>query len=1027
MKTALAILVSLVLFPSMTVARSGEPDETFFEQKVRPILAGTCQKCHGAKKQEAGLRLDARQGLIQGGETGPAIVPGDPAKSLLIQAVTHAGDLAMPPDRRLSDVQIADLKRWVELGAPWPAGDRPVTIRTGEITEADRRFWSFQPLAHPPIPAVANRSWIRTDVDAFILAKLETNGISPSPLADRRTLIRRATFDLTGLPPTPREVSDFLADSSPDPFARVVDRLLASPRYGERWGRHWLDVVRYADTAGETADFPVREVHLYRDYVIAAFNNDKPYDQFLREQVAGDLLGLNAPPERYAEMVTATGFLAISRRFGFDPENYQHLTIQDSIDTLGQAFLGLSVGCARCHHHKFDPITTSDYYALYGIFDSTRYAFPGSEEKRRPRDFAPLVPPSEAGAKKKTFDEALAKFTAEIQSIDARKKATETELKSLVGLDGSFETHALAAGPGRPWGFVDGARVTGASQSPFTNVFPSGSRGISLPNNSANNAIEQALPRNRTPASDNLVHLNLDVRVVDSTGGGDGSYRIYLGHGPGNSAAIELYFNSRQFVARSGDVREAIRELKAGVWYNLQVVADLDKRTYSGTIGVPGDLTPFSARAFSTGWDGNLDYFFVDGYGHLGGNKPASELDNIAIQDDPFAPPGESPSGEHGDVGLDRQKQAAALRATLDGLAKERTELERSASALTMAGPYPVAYGMSEGQAHNARIQKRGEPTILGDEVPRRFLQILGGDAVPPDSGSGRLDLANWITRPGNPLTARVMANRVWQHHFGQGLVATENDFGRRGQAPSHPELLDFLSIRFRDGGWSIKSLHRQIMLSSTYRLSGAAGPELSTVDPGNALLSHFPRRRLDAEEIRDAMLSAAGTLDLSPAGPHPFPPVETWGFTQHAPFNAVYETRHRSVYLMNQRLKRHPFLALFDGPDTNSSTARRLVTTVPTQSLFFMNDPFLHEQAAALAGRILASSADDAERLTFAFETAFARVPTVDDRDESLAFLAAEKLDFATSGVPASEAERRAWSALTRTLLARNEFLFVD
>ncbi|SIO59037.1 Planctomycete cytochrome C [Singulisphaera sp. GP187] len=769
MKLGLAWLATILVETVAMAAPPDGPGEAFFEQKVRPILVASCAKCHGAKKQESGLRLDARAALIQGGDNGPAVVPGDPAKSLLIQAVNHEGDLAMPPGRKLSDEQIGVLKQWVERGMPWPGGDTPVAIRSSAITDEDRRFWSFQPVAaKPAVPTTADRAWPRTEIDAFILARLETEGLKPAAPADRRTLIRRASFDLIGLPPTPAEVAAFVADPAPDAFARVVDRLLASPRYGERWGRHWLDVVRYADTAGETADFPVREAHLYRDYVIDAFNRDTPYDQFVREQVAGDLIAAT-DPARHAKLVTATGFIATSRRFGFDPQNYQHLTIQDTIDTVGQTVLGLSLGCARCHDHKFDPISAADYYALYGIFDSTRYAFPGSEEKNRPRDLVPLVPPVEAAAKQKSYDETLARLTAEIKESDAR-----------------------------------------------------------------------------------------------------------------------------------------------------------------------------------------------------------------------------------------------------------RATAEQARTALQQAGPFPMAYGVTEGSPHDARVQKRGEPTMPGEEVPRRFLQILGGDRVPPGSGSGRLALADWLTRPTNPLTPRVMVNRVWQHHFGRGLVATENDFGRRGLAPTHPELLDDLARRFINGGWSVKSLHRLIMLSSVYQSAGAG-------DSAADRLARFPRRRLDAEEIRDAMLFTAGTLDTSPAGPHPFPPVESWGFTQHSPFAAVYPSNRRSVYLMTQRLKRHPYLALFDGPDPNSSTPHRSATTVPTQALFFMNDPFVHEQAAALARRLLTAEPDDRARLRLAFETTLSRPPSADDESDALGFLAAERNDLASSGVAPPEADVLAWSALARTLYSRNEFLFID
>jgi Protein of unknown function (DUF1553)/Protein of unknown function (DUF1549)/Planctomycete cytochrome C len=742
MRLTFAALVAAVFLAVLPV-NAAEPapsavQEAFFEAQVRPLLVTTCQRCHGPKKQESGLRLDSRTALLRGGSNGPAFVVGKPAESLLVKAVQHQGELKMPPGKKLESQQVAILTKWIEMGAPWPHEAPGVALRSGEVTPEERQFWSFQPVRNPPMPNVKNRDWILSPIDAFILARLEQAGIEPARPADRRTLLRRVTFDLIGLPPTPEEIDAFLADSSPEAFPRVVDRLLASSAYGERWGRHWLDVVRYADTAGETADYPVREAYLYRNYVIDSFNHDKPYDQFLREQIAGDILARTAPREKYAEMVTATGYLALSRRFGFDPENYHHLTIQDTIDTLGQSVLGLGLGCARCHHHKFDPVSMSDYYALYGIFDSTRYAFPGSEEKKRPRDFVPLAP------------------AAEIKDV----KAT------------------------------------------------------------------------------------------------------------------------------------------------------------------------------------------------------------------------------------------------------------------------PVAYAVMEGKPHNVKIHKRGEHLQPGEEAPRRNLTILTGEPVPADAGSGRLQLAGWMTDPRNPLTARVMVNRIWQHHFGIGLVATENDFGTRGQRPSHPELLDYLAHHFVTSGWSIKAMHRLILLSRTYQLGGE---NTSSKDPENRLLGRRTPIRLDAEAIRDSLLFVSGNLDRTTGGPHPFPPVDSWGFTQHNPFFAVYETKRRSVYLMTQRLKRHPFLALFDGPDANASTARRLLTTVPTQALFFLNDPFVHEQSAGLARKLHEAASDAKARSQRLYLITLCRPPADEDLQRDGAFLQKYRQQLERINVPTEQREEKALAALVRTLFARNEFLYID
>jgi mono/diheme cytochrome c family protein len=781
-----ALVIAALQMAGLPAAIAAGRDEiALFENRVRPVLTAHCIKCHGPAKQESGLRLDSKSMASKGGDRGPAIVPGDPDHSLLVQAARRNGELKMPPDESLKPEEVAGLADWIRHGAPWPAEAVRSSTRGGSITKQERQFWSFQPLTRISPPEVHDQSWLRTPVDRFILARLDAERLKPVGPADKRTLIRRATFDLTGLPPDADDIDAFVADGSPAAFAKVVDRLLASPAYGERWGRHWLDVVRYADTAGETADFPVREAYRYRNYVLASFNADKPYDQFLREQIAGDLYAADARPEQYAELVAATGFIAVSRRFGFDSENYQHLTIQDTIDTLGQSVLGLSLGCARCHDHKFDPVSAADYYALYGIFDSTRYAFPGCEETKRPRDLVPALPPRTAERLKQAHD-------AEFSAVSTR----------------------LAAAQKRP------------------------------------------------------------------------------------------------------------------------------------------------------------------------GSSPA------------------------------------ALR-----------ELTSQKAALAAGDLYPVLYAVAEGEPRNARIQFRGEPTRLGPEVPRRFLEIFGGDPIPAgEKGSGRRLLADCVTRRrAASLTARVMVNRIWQHHFGSGLVRTENDFGVRGARPTHPELLDFLAGRLIESGWSIKTLHRLIMHSETYQLASEVDAAAAKRDPDDRWLGHFSRRRLDAEEIRDSLLWLGGNLDRSVGGPHPFPPVQTWGFTQHAPFSAVYETNRRSVYLMTQRIKRHPFLALFDGADTNVSTAHRDMTTVPTQSLFLMNDPFLHVQSLRFADRLIAAATEEQQRMTCAFQWTLARPPDSSEQERSAGFLASYRRELVAGGRSAKEIQRVAWAAFARTLFARNEFLFVD
>ncbi len=824
----------------------------FFEKRIRPLLSEQCYECHSeqSKKVKGGLLLDSRDGVLQGGDSGPAIVPGDPDKSRLVVAARHADkELRMPPKRKLSDGQIADLEAWVKMGAPDPrkdpatlaAGQKP-RIKYGMSIEEGRKFWALKPVQDPPVPKVATASWPRTPVDNFILSRLDQAGVSPAPAADKRTLLRRATFDLTGLPPTPSEMDAFLADNSPAAFEKVVDRLLASPRYGERWGRHWLDVARYSDTCGNASDYPVPQAHRYRDWVIAAFNRDMPYDRFLREQISGDLIPGGSDTERY-ERIVATGYLAIARRFGGSRRGDEYLTIEDTIDNLGRTVLGFSLSCARCHDHKFDPFTTSDYYGLYGIFDSTRYPFPGAEASRKQEDFVPLMSPAEIEALLKPHRETITAQEAEVKRLEAAK------------------AEAIQAPDEPP----------------------------------------------KTAAPDPLA----EIETGRDTIGADGRPRLL--------AALKV--------------------------------------------------------------------------------EPAKP---VALQDK-------------------KARVEAATKAVADAK-KKLTELQAQTPAIR------DAYAVSDGKPANAKIQLRGDPKRLGDEVPRHFPAVLGGQEIPKgSSASGRLELAQWITDPANPLTARVMVNRIWQQHFGKAIVQTPNDFGRQGRVPTHPELLDYLAARFVASGWSIKAMHRLIMLSQTWQLASADVPESAKLDPNNDLFWKFNRHRLDAESIRDALLFVCGDLDETPAGPHPFPPSASWGYTQHNPFVANYETRQRSIYLMQQRLRKNPYLALFDGADPSSSTGVRLPSTTPLQALFAMNDPLVHTEAAKFSALVLAGASDETARLALACRLAFNRPPDADEQQECANFLRGYRDKLAALTTPPNEVEPKAWTALARVLLGSNEFVFVD
>ncbi len=1010
---------------------SGDDREDFFEAKIRPVLLGTCFRCHGDTKTSGALRLDSRETLLKGGKSGPAIVPGNPQASLLIKAIQRQADVSgMPPakDKSLRSDQVADFVTWVKAGAAWPA-------KSAKFETA--KHWSFEPIRDVAPPDVRDKAWLQTSIDSFIRCGQEVASVRPAPAADKLALIRRATFDLTGLPPTPEEVEAFSQDASARAFEAVVDRLLASPAYGERWGRHWLDVVRYADTAGETADYPVPLAWRYRNYVIDAFQADKPYDEFLREQIAGDVLANQGPRERYDERVTATGYLAISRRFGFDSENYQHLTIQDTIDTLGQSVLGLSLGCARCHDHKFDAVSMNDYYALYGIFDSSRYAFPGSEQKQQVRTLAPLLPVSESRAKWREFDARMAAWSGKL--ANQNQSVSAAVLRTLHDIDGDFEIQAPAAGGSNgvlvpPWRYEGKIAVTTAAQSPFKNLYARGKLGASVPEDAGAYRISQALYLGRTSENCNSLYVNLDFRVASPEASANGAHRIALG-AIGETPAVELFLSSDAIGLRVGDRIESLCAIKPNQWHNLQLDLDLQTRTVSGRVGMPDATTEFSSKPFLSDISGVIDFVAFGSFGqndeqegsvadaasigtddgsvsHRVGIRllPAIEFDSFGVQELPIPP-----------VSTELPIAAAAANEP----EKEKQEL----NTLLAEGPFAMAYGMAEGTPHNVRMQMRGEPDQLGAEVPRGLIKILGGGPLAPEtSGSGRLELAEWLTRPENPLTARVMANRIWQYHFGRGLVKTPNDFGVRGLPATHPELLDHLATQFIRSGWSVKAMHRLIMLSATYQqssISAETQPVATQAIDSTDLYASFRRRRLSAEEIRDSILAVSGELDRAPAQEHPFPSPTSWGYTQHNPFSAVYDHNKRSVYLMSQRLKRHPFLALFDGADPNATTAERFETTVPTQALFFLNDPFVHAKAERWAARLLDASSDETQRIELAWYRGLGRSPTEIERAEARDFLAAYRAELSTAN--GSDAENRSLAAYLRAFFGSNEFLHVD
>jgi hypothetical protein len=996
----------------------------FFENEIRPLLVEHCVKCHGSKKPKSNLRLDVLAGAIKGGDSGPAIVPGKAGESLIIKAVRHEGELKMPPKEKLADREIAALVKWIERGAAWPDGvtlrGKRHALRGGAITAKERAFWSFQPIKDPPSPRIEGAG-IKNDIDRFVIAALRAANLKPAPPADRRVLIRRATFDLTGLPPTPKDIQDFLDDRSPEAFQKVVDRLLKSPAYGERWGRHWLDVVRYADTAGETGDFPTPLSYKYRNWVINALNADKPYDQFVREQIAGDILAKRSAKraakisnEQYKDMLTATGFIAISRRFGFDPENYHHLTIQDTIDTVGQAFLGLSLGCARCHDHKYDPINTADYYAWYGIFDSTRYSFPGSEQKKKPYDLFSVLPLDVVEGEKTKHAATLAKIDAEIKRLESQKKPlagtwrdyiNQRRLKSMAkDRDGHAGFQSWYTNS-KPYQVPLVAVNTSDQTLKVPGTVPPG-KLVLHPQNKEGVGIAW-----RSPIA-GRVRVSGSVQDAHDCGDSVAWFIDHLGSGglkPASNGAIQK--------KGSQSIKPQELDVKAGDFLQLAVMP----KTNHGC-----DLTQVEWTIEEV--EGKRRWKLVDDVigGFLKSNPLPDRFGNPSVwffyqvdtdRGEPFVPASPAELAKTNPADLER---------ILAQTERRLAELRGQRDAMKSSGPKEFVYAAIDKDApKNAQIRIRGERRKLGEEVPRKNLDILGNDPLPANTGSGRLQLADWLTREGNPLLARVMVNRIWQHHFGRGLVATGNDFGTRGARPTHPQLLDWLASRFKENGYSMKAMHRLIMASVAYQRSSDFDAHAFEIDPDARLLWRFNKRRLSAEEIRDAMLMVSGDLDPTMGGAHPFPPVAKWGFTQHAPYYGVYPTKRRSVYLMQQRLKRHPFLALFDGADTNVSTARRVLTTVPTQALYLMNNAFVHQRATGLARRVLAGANDEPSRIQLTWQLALGRAATTDELSDVSTFI--KQYAEAVSEKDKKSVELKVWSAFARTILTRNEFLYVD
>ena len=911
----------------------------FFEQKIRPLLVERCHACHSSQtaSPQGGLRLDTRDGLLKGGDSGPAIVPGKPNRSLLIAAVRHQDRVMPPKGPALTAPQIADLVAWVEQGAPLP--ETPPLPPAARDLQAARQWWAFQPLATTTPPSIQVPGWARSTLDLHVQARLEAAGLTPARRADRQSLLRRVTWDLTGLFPTPAETALFLADSAPDAYDRLVDRLLASPHYGERWGRHWLDVARYADTKDGVLMYGDNRIRPYaytsRDYVIRALNEDIPYSQFVREQLAADQIVPAVEPWRLG----ALGLLTLGRMF----DNNIHDVIDDRIDTVTRGFLGLTVSCARCHDHKYDPVSMADYYGLYGVFASCEVPLqlPLIEDPRQ----IPGGPEFEADLanRQKGVQEFLdTQYSLLLET--ARTRVTDYLVRVATTPADPLETAifflSLAPEDLRPPIVARWRRLVEQRAGQNDPVFAPWSALLEKPDAE-------------------LAQAGVSERVLDE-----------LAQRPAGCEPGQL--NPLVLTA----LRESPPRSRAEVATRY---GQLLKSVYDGS-KPPADAPPNSPAPPAP-------------------DAPHQQLLELLVARDS---PGWFPRA---------QTRRYMSRMETDSFGGKVNELDVVA-VKSPAAPARAMVLVDSPELHSPRIFLRGNPSRPGPAVERRFLEVLSPAAPAPFlQGSGRLNLADAITSADNPLAGRVIVNRLWMHHFGEPLVGSPSDFGSRTPAPRQLALLDELAHRLIAQNWSLKSLHREIVLSSTYCQASDDRPHCRQVDPENHLLWRMNRRRLDLESMRDTLLQISGRLSCQQGGR----PVDAAGSPAEA---------RRTVYGLIDRQNVPGFYRAFDFASPDSSAERRPQTTVPQQALFGLNSPFVFEQCRSLVARLERQGlASPGERITWLYEQVFQRPPSAEERQDAVQFIAAPAAGEGTA--PETPLER--WEQLAQVLLLSSELQFVD
>ena len=958
-KIVVILLVWCLSMPASGLARAQETGASdasreFFEKKIRPALEEHCIRCHGAKKMQGGLRLDSREGWQKGGDSGAAIIPGD-EESLLLKAISYEdASFEMPPRGKLPEKVREAFRTWIQSGAFDPRRQQA----TGEMespeapTVADgRNFWAFQPISKPLIPDVSNKSWVNNDVDRFILAKLEERGLDPVADTNRESLLRRLTFDLTGLPPTPKQMELYLPDGSDDATERLIDRLLDSPRYGERWGRHWLDVVRFAESSGGGRTLLFPDAWRYRDYVIQAFNQDLPFDEFVKEQIAGDLLPTKGRIDRQRKIV-ATGFLMLG------PTNYEMQdkdilemdVVDEQLDTMGKAMLGMTIGCARCHDHKFDPIPTRDYYALAGILKST-HTLKHSNVSTWNTVELPLPEEEEtsinaARQKLKTAEEKLAAANAELKKLTGESSGS-TKSVDMSDLDGVIVDSTDAEVVGKWKNSTSVGRYVGSDYIHDDN------------------------------AGKGEKSVKYSVMLPET-----GRYEVFATYSTGDNRASKVPYRIRH---RGGETVATINQRKKPSRDGLMESLGIFEFDHQEKVSV---------LLMTTGTD---DGFVI--------------ADAIIWK--PIAGDTEQQVVQSQGPAVDAENEA--LKAEIEAAKSEVNRLNNEVKAIRKAIPKrPVAMAPRDVEKPaDIHVAVRGMTHQKGDLVPRGVLEIATWKGMPEvnKGTSGRLELAQWLASEKNPLTARVIANRVWYWIMGRGIVASVDNFGSTGNRPTHPLLLDYLASFLIENNWSIKALVREIVSSRVYQLSSIATEEALQKDPGNLCYGRRERKRLLAEDIRDAMLMAAGNLDFSIGGP-------TIKKGTSSEYGYQFEGRRRSVYVPVFRNRLPQIFEVFDFADPNIQGGQRATSNVASQALLMMNQPFVIEQASDAAKRLENVKLDGNDAmLKQAYAEVLGRRPTEQERLVMMELLAVTDPDRETSQ----------WASVYQLLFQCIDFRYLD